>query len=96
MLFVLSIFLCFHKLTSLVLFPHTAELTSKVLPVCSLTVLLRVKVPVISIPPFPRSKEPDLYSWENRKTFEGFVLTGAGHSAWFQPGSSMLLNFACA
>lgn len=62
MLFVLSIFLCFHELASLVLLPHTAEVTSEVLRLCSLSVVLRLKLPVITIPPFPWGTEPNLYS----------------------------------
>ena len=87
MLFVLSVFLWFYELTSLVLLPHTAEVTSKVLLVCSLSVLVRLKLPVITIPPFPRSTELNLYFYENHKTFEDFMLKGTGHSAWFQQSS---------
>lgn len=62
MLFVVSIFLCFHELNSLVLLPHTAEKNSKVLLVCSLNVLLKLKLPIINIPLFPWSTEPNVYS----------------------------------
>lgn len=71
MLFLLSVFLYFHELSSLVLLLHTAEVASEVLLVCSLSVLLWLKLPVIFLSSFSWSREPNLYSWENRRSFEG-------------------------
>lgn len=74
MVFVLSVFSCFHGLTSVALLPHTAEVPSKVLLVSSLSVFLSFEPPVMTIAPFPRGTEPHLRAEKDPPEREGLLL----------------------